>query len=169
LSGTLTIPNSVTDIGSDAFADCKFTGLEVAEGNTSFKLASHGSVGDICYILLPKAGHTNNDFDYANDRPAGCLAVGDLTIPATGVTSIGESAFSYCGGLSGTLTIPNSVTSIGERAFYKCSGFTGDAIINFQNGITTYIGIYAFAGESTEATMQITRLLFTDLTAAGTG
>lgn len=32
------------------------------------------------------------------------------------VASIGEMAFSYCGGLT-VITIPNSVASIGERAF----------------------------------------------------
>ena len=35
------------------------------------------------------------------------------------VTSIGESAFSYCKELT-SVTIPNSVTSIGESAFYNC-------------------------------------------------
>ena len=35
------------------------------------------------------------------------------------VTSIGESAFYRCSGLT-ELTIPNSVTSIGDEAFYGC-------------------------------------------------
>jgi hypothetical protein len=37
------------------------------------------------------------------------------------IKSIGGSAFYYCYGLSGTLTIPASVTSIGSYAFYGCS------------------------------------------------
>ncbi len=52
----------------------------------------------------------------------------DLTIPSeidnVVVTSIGDSAFQGCNGLTGCLTIPNSVTNIGPRAFYKCSGLT---------------------------------------------
>ena len=39
------------------------------------------------------------------------------------MTSIGESAFDSCTGLT-SVTIPNSVTSIGESAFYGCSGLT---------------------------------------------
>ena len=39
------------------------------------------------------------------------------------VTSIGESAFAYCEGLT-SITIPNSVTSIEEDAFYYCTGLT---------------------------------------------
>ena len=40
-----------------------------------------------------------------------------------GMTSIGDSAFYKCSGLT-EITIPDSVTSIGDSAFYKCSGLT---------------------------------------------
>lgn len=57
------------------------------------------------------------------------------------VTSIGECAFAYCEGLTGSLTIPNSVTTIGDIAFRQCSGFTG--ILTIPNSVTT-IGHGAF-------------------------
>ena len=57
------------------------------------------------------------------------------------VTTIGENAFIFCSGLTGSLTIPNSVTTIGKNAFYNCSGFTGSLTI--PNSVIT-IGAWAF-------------------------
>ena len=64
--------------------------------------------------------------------------VTNLTIPDS-VTSIGMSAFYYCGGLT-SVTIGNGVTSIGWSAFEGCSGLTSvtipDSVVN--------LGDYAF-------------------------
>ena len=66
---------------------------------------------------------------------------GTLTIP-NGVTTIGVSAFQGCYGFTGTLSIPNSVTTIGELAFSSCSGFSG--ALTIPNSVIT-IGEWAFA------------------------
>lgn len=59
----------------------------------------------------------------------------------TSITSIGQSAFFYCSGLTGNLKIPDLVTSIGERSFSHCTNIT---TLSLPENIIT-IGIEAFA------------------------
>lgn len=51
-----------------------------------------------------------------------------ITLPTT-LTSIGDYAFEFCSGITGTLTLPTTITSIGDYAFVGCSGITGSLII----------------------------------------
>ena len=74
---------------------------------------------------------------------------GSITISATvsynsepyNVTSIGQSAFYNCTGLT-SVSIPNSVTSLGPGAFYGCSGLES---ITIPDNVTS-IAEYAFSG-----------------------
>ncbi len=114
LTGSLSIPNSVTSIGKNAFDCSGFTG-SLTIGN------SVTSIGD--YAFYKCSGFT-----------------GSLTIPNS-VTSIGNHAFRECYRFNGTLTIGNSVTSIGNYAFADCLGFTGSLVIP---DFVESIGIWAF-------------------------
>lgn len=60
------------------------------------------------------------------------------------VTSIGQSAFENCSGLSGMLTIPSLVTTIGNYCFNGCIGFTS---VNIPS-LVANIGSYAFRNNS---------------------
>ena len=66
------------------------------------------------------------------------------------VTSIGEYAFEYCGGLT-SITIPESVTNIGNSAFYDCSNLTS---ITIPESVTN-IGINAFSNCSNLTSIAI--------------
>ena len=70
--------------------------------------------------------------------------IGAVTIPSTlggkPVTSIGNSAFENCDGLT-SVKIPDTVTSIGYGAFSCCSGLTSVMIPN-----SVWIGYEAFCG-----------------------
>lgn len=72
-----------------------------------------------------------------NSAFSGCTSLASVTIPSS-VTSIGNEAFADCISLT-SIEIPNSVTSIGEWAF--ASGLTSIVI---PNSVTT-IGQFAFA------------------------
>ena len=93
-------------------------------------------------ITIP-ATITNGENTYTvtsigNSAFSSCSGLTSVTIP-DGVTSIGNSAFSYCSGLT-SVTIPDSVTSIGNGAFSWCSDLTS---VTIPDSVTT-IGEYAF-------------------------
>ena len=106
---SVTIPDSVTSIGGGAFSGCSgLISITIEQGNPIYH-----SVGN---CLIETASKT---------LMAGCK---NSVIPIDGsVTSIGESAFRGCNGLT-SITIPDSVTSIGGGAFSGCSGLTSVTI-----------------------------------------
>ena len=81
-----------------------------------------------------------------------CSGLTSVTIP-NGVTTIGNSAFNRCSGLT-SVAIPDSVTSIGNYAFNGCSGLTS---INIPDSVTS-IGYSVFSNCSglTSVTIQAT-------------
>ena len=85
---SITIPNSVTSIGSCAFSKCSgLTSVTIGDGVTSIGEAA---------------------FD-------GCTGLTSITIPNS-VTSIGKDAFYGCTGLT-EITLGSSVEKIGRSAF----------------------------------------------------
>ena len=115
---SITIPKSVTSIGKKVFLDCdELQSIQVDVNNTIYDSRNN------CNAIIEKA---------TNKLILGCYT----TIIPNSVTSIGESAFSYCSRLT-SITIPNSVTSIGDRAFSGCSGLTS---ITISNSVTRIEG-----------------------------
>ncbi|KAA6301056.1 MAG: hypothetical protein EZS26_002772, partial [Candidatus Ordinivivax streblomastigis] len=145
LTGILAIPNSVTSIGSSAFSGCGLTNVILEDGTTTLSFGtSYSSSANAfynCPITSLYLGRNISYYDYYSpfkDK----TTLTSLTI-SNSVTSIGNSVFEGCSGLTRTLTIPNSVTSIGNFAFSGCSGLTGTLTI--PNSVTS-IGSSAFSG-----------------------
>jgi hypothetical protein len=90
---SVTIPNSVINIGEKAFSYCK---------------------------VLTSVTISNSMMTIGKQAFEGCYSLTSITIPNS-VTTIGNYAFASCRSLA-SITIPKSVTSIGERPFGGCDG-----------------------------------------------
>ena len=133
---SITIPNSVTSIGSSAFEGCSgLTSVTIPNSVTSIGSSAFSRLLWPTSITIP-----NSVTSIGSSAFSGCSGLTSVTIPNS-VTSIGDYAFSGCSGLT-SVTIPNSVTSIGNYAFYNCSGLTS---VTIGNSVTS-IGDEAFWG-----------------------
>lgn len=127
LNGTLTLGRSLRTIGKEAFYWCAFTGsLTIPEGVAEIADGAFSSL-----YQFNRDGMFNGTLTLPSTlKTIGAEAFaytdfsGELLIP-DGVTSIGASAFEECDGFGGTLSLPDSVKTVGESAFYQCEGFTG--------------------------------------------
>ncbi len=100
-----TIPKSVAGIGEESFYGCdSLINIDVDRNNLNYSSIN----GD-----LYNKGRTEL-VQYAIGKNDALFDIPD------GVISIRNSAFSFCGNLTG-VTIPGSVTDIGQHAFMSCS------------------------------------------------
>lgn len=91
------------------------------------------------YTGMQGTGGTQNIVYPANSVPQSAFIGGfkftSIVLP-TSITSVGDSAFYRCGGLTGTLIIPDLVTSIGQKAFFQCQNLTGLVLSNSLTSIS---------------------------------
>lgn len=138
----MTIPASVTEIGSNAFADCtNLTSVNYAGDWSNLTIQSgNPAVQDAANAPL-------FDFESTPDNTAVIVTnyngtAADVTIPSRykgkPVTEIGRAAFH--GSSFTSVTIPDSVTFISDIAFANCSNLTN---ISIPNSVT-FIGFSAF-------------------------
>ena len=112
---SVTIPNSVTTIGGEAFRDCRsLTSVTIPNGVTTI----------------------------GGDAFSDCSSLTSVTIPNS-VTTIGGWAFSGCTNLQ-KVNIGKSVKAIGKYAFDYCTSITqisSEAVVppTCESGVFTYI------------------------------
>ena len=143
---SITIPGSVTSIGDYVFSECRgLKRIDAAENNPNYCSAAGILYNKTMSELIAYPGGITGGFVLPDSVTSigvsafsDCGGLTGITIPC-GVTSISDSAFSRCSGLTG-VTIPGSVTSIGDFAFSSCGSLTSVTIGNSVTGI----GAYAF-------------------------
>ena len=124
----LTIPNSVTSLGSGAFANCRgLISVTIPDSVTSIGSSAFEYCSGLTSVTIPDSVTSIGSCAFAY-----CSGLTSVTIPNS-VTSIGSNVFRGCSGLA-SVTIPNSVTSIGYSAFYECSSLKS---ILIPDGVTS--------------------------------
>ena len=175
---SVTIPNSITSIGSSAFAFTGLTSVTIPDSVTAIGTSTFRYCTGLTSVTIG-----NSVSAISEDAFAYCTSLASVTIGSS-VTNIGNYAFYNCEGLT-SVTIPDSVTAIGNYVFADCSGLTsvtipdsvtaiGDGAFGGCIGLTsvtignsvTAIGAYVFGG-CTSLT-SVTSLNPTPPTVAGT-
>ncbi len=147
---SITMPNSLTSIGSYAFEGCSsLTSVTIGSGVMSINQWAFYACNNLTSVhITDLAAWCAIDFqnEYANPL---CFAkklylnetlVTDLVVPK-GIANIGSYAFDDCDSLT-SIALPDSVTSLGDRAFSWCSSLMS---VTIGKGVTS-IGEYTFYG-----------------------
>ena len=117
--------------------------------------ASYSSDNDVSGdVVIPSTviynGTTYSVTSIGNSAFSGCSGLTSVTIP-TGVSSIGGRAFSGCSSLT-SVTIPTGVSSIGDDGFAYCSGLTSVRCLATD---PPSIGSSSFSGISSTCTLAV--------------
>lgn len=128
---SIEIPNSVTSIGSGAFARSGLTSVEISA--TSIGQNAFGSCTNLASVAILDGVVSIGPLAFSQ-----CENLTSVEMPGS-VTSIGYNAFVSCTKLE-SVVIPNSVTSIESSTFASCYSLSS---VTIPNSVTS-IGLFAF-------------------------
>lgn len=154
VSGEFTIPDSVTEIGESAFANCHaLSAVTIGARVTKIGAKAFFGCGKLTRITIP-----DNVTEIDEEAFVMCFELSKVTIGAR-ITKIGNGAFSDCEKLTGSIIIPDSVTEIGDNAFCKCVALNA---VTIGTGVTK-IGSRAFVYCFSLDTITIKSSVLTDI------
>jgi hypothetical protein len=147
---SVTIPNSITHIGSKAFYECdKLSKVYISDTDAWCNIKFYDAYSNPLYNgadlylngkLVTEVKPSNNVTAIKSFAFYGYQSLTNIVIPDS-VTSIGWSAFCGCNALT-NVVIPDGVTKIDNYAFYDCNLLT---IMVIPESVTSVAGS-AFSG-----------------------
>ena len=119
---TITIPNSVTSIGRNAFANqyqnySSLTTITIPNSVTSIESNAFNNCDSLTTIIIPNSVTEIGAYAFNN-----CSSLNSVIL-SNAITELNNGVFYKCRSLT-TITIPNSVTSIRNQVFYSCKTLT---------------------------------------------
>ena len=148
----ISIPNSVTGIGDNAFNSCSaLQSISIPNSVTGIGAYAFNNCSALQSISIPNSvtiirAHAFNS----------CYALQSISIPNS-VTGIGDNAFNSCYALQ-SISIPNSVTNIWTSTFNNCFALQSISIPNSVTNIETYAFNYCYALQSVYIPNSVTRI-----------
>lgn len=122
----ITIPSSVTTVGTSAFYHCDaITSLTIPSNIRTISDYGFDNCRGLTSVTIESGVTSLGGWSFRS-----CRQLTEFIIPSS-VTTIGTYAFSYCVSLE-EVTIPSSVTSIGNYIFNECSALR-ELNINCRN------------------------------------
>jgi hypothetical protein len=132
---SITIPDSVTNIGTSAFYWCSgLTSVTIGTNVTSVGSYAFTDCTSLTAIAIPNSVTNIGSLTFD-----GCSSLTNVTL-GNHLTSIGSSAFNSCTSLT-AIAIPNSVVNIGSIAFNGCSSLATIAVDSLNSVFSSVDGV----------------------------
>lgn len=134
---SIVIPNSVSSIGNSAFYGCSsLKSIVIPNSVTSVGTYAFGHCSFTTLPELPRS-----IIAWPNGLFAYCGGLTNVVIPDH-IVSLGEYVFRDCSNLT-SIYMPSTITEIGQYAFANCTSL---ATVNIPNGSITSLTKYTFSG-----------------------
>lgn len=111
---SVTITDSITNMGVGAFSGTGLKSAKIGNGVTSIKKETFNNCSSLTEVTIGNSVKTIGDSAFY-----GCSNLESIAFPDS-LTSIGDSAFFRCTGLK-SVVFPDNLTEIGKNAFTSCS------------------------------------------------